>query len=358
MNLKTYLAKDMKAALERVRAELGENAVIIASRKAKDGSIMVRAAIEEADLQAAGPDPSPEAAPASPLDSFDARVRQNLVAKLRAPQAQEKPAAELGRLPVDRATLLRILRAERTPDPLAHALAEQAEKSGLADIALALASALDARMKTAPVDVTKATALLLAGPPGAGRTTVAAKLAAHARLARREVRLVATDTVGAGGLARLETFASHLDAPLFVTESGAEFSKLVASSKKEGALVIADRSGFDPRAHESWRDFLAFTEAPGLEVLGVLSALYDAEEAAEMALALKELGAERLIVTGLDGARRRGALMALAASGLPIAQTSRSPYLAEGLEPITSLALAREVAARAAAQAARRARLA
>jgi flagellar biosynthesis protein FlhF len=352
MNLKTFIAKDMKSALEKIRAELGENAVIVASRKSKDGGVMVRAAIEESETP-------PEAAPVSPLESYDDRYRQGLVAKLRAKPAANAVDAELGRLPVNRATLLGILRAERAPDTLAHALAEQAEKSGLADAALALASALDLRMKTAPLDLAACKALLLAGPPGAGRTTVAAKLAAHARLARREVRLIATDTRGAGGLARLETFATHLDASLFVAEDGKSFAKLVEQSAKDGALVIADTCGFDPRAQDSWRDFLSFGEAPGVEIVGVLSALSDAEEAAEMAAALKELGAERLIVTGLDNVRRRGAVIALGASGLAVAQVSRSPFLAEGLEPLTPLGLAREITARAlSAEATRRGRLA
>ena len=342
MNLKTFLAKDMKSALEQVRADMGDNAVIIASRKVKDGSVMVRAAIEESERTV-----GLEQASVSPLESYDARYRSSLVAKLRTQTPKDQANIDAGRLPVTRATLLGILRAERTPDALAHLLAEQAEKSGLADVALALASALDARMKISPIDVTKAAALLLTGPPGAGRTTVAAKLAAHARLARREVRFIATDTTGAGALARLETFATHLDAALFIAEDGQSFAKLVAEAAKEGALVIADTSGFDPRAHDSWRGLLDFTEAPGVEVLGVMSALTDAEEAAEMANALKELGVERLIVTGLDNARRRGALIALGLSGLAIAQVSRSPYLSEGLESLTPLGLAREITAHA-----------
>jgi flagellar biosynthesis protein FlhF len=60
-----------------------------------------------------------------------------------------------------------------------------------------------------------------------------------------------------------------------------------------------------------------------------------------VAEALSRLGATRLIVTGLDLVRRRGALTALAMSGLAIAQVTRSPFLADGLEPITPLALAR-----------------
>ena len=47
MQLRTFLAKDMKAALASVRAEMGPEAVIVGSERAKGGGVMVRAALEE-----------------------------------------------------------------------------------------------------------------------------------------------------------------------------------------------------------------------------------------------------------------------------------------------------------------------
>jgi flagellar biosynthesis protein FlhF len=336
MQLRTFLAKDMQAALAQVRAELGENAVIVGSQKAKDGSVLLRAAIEESERRTERDNTRPP-----PADE------PRLVTKLRGGPAETAKRSNDARPAIDRATLLGLLRAERTPDSLAHNLAEHAEKSGLQDLALALASALDSRMKTRSVDMRNAGSVLLTGPNGAGKTTVAAKLAAHAKLANRVVRFVATDTTSAGALSRLETFAAHLDSAVVIAEDGLSFAHAVAAAAKDNAFLIADSRGFDPRDHEFWRDFLTFPEAASVEIVGVLSALSDAEESAEMAHALKELGAGRLIVTGLDTARRRGTVVALAAGILPVAHVSRSPFLAEGLEPLTSLSLAREIVAHA-----------
>ena len=47
MQLRTFLAKDMRAALADVRSAMGPEAVIVASQSAKGGGVMVRAALEE-----------------------------------------------------------------------------------------------------------------------------------------------------------------------------------------------------------------------------------------------------------------------------------------------------------------------
>lgn len=337
MRLKTFLGKDMRDALGQVRTELGENAVIVSQHKAKEG-VIIRAAVEDdgSPLPAIAGARTPENSPV--LASFEQRYREGLVARLRnaQPQNGDKP-----RFAFDRAALLSILRSNRVPDGLVPVLAEEAEKRGLPDLVFALASAIDRRMRTCPIDVSEPTAFLLAGPNGAGKTTVAAKLAAHACLAGRSVRLIATDLEGAGALARLESFGAHLDVQVTPCADAGQLGSAVVRAQEDGSLLIADTAGFDPRMPATWQDFLSFTSVPGMEVLGVVSANMDAEEAWEVAESLVRLGAARLIVTGLDLVRRRGSLAALALSGLAIAQITRSPFLADGLEPITPLGLAR-----------------
>jgi flagellar biosynthesis protein FlhF len=79
----------------------------------------------------------------------------------------------------------------------------------------------------------------------------------------------------------------------------------------------------------------------GVEALGVVSASGDAEETSEIVSALNLLGAQRLVITGLDLPRRFGALAAAACGGLGLAHITRSPFVAGGLETLTPLALAR-----------------
>src|SRR5690242_1520047 len=185
MQLRTFLAKDMKEALATVRADMGPDAIIIASEKSRTGGIMVRAALDTPEPEAA---PVAPAAPAAVTD-FSAAFQSSMLRRLRGGTGEKKNAIQF-----DRAELLGVLGKHRLPEGLAHALAEAAAKAQLTDMTLALAAALDRRMRPYPIDFNAANAILLVGPNGAGKTAVAAKIAAHARLAGRRTTLVASDS--------------------------------------------------------------------------------------------------------------------------------------------------------------------
>ncbi|HWD28079.1 MAG TPA: AAA family ATPase [Rhizomicrobium sp.] len=330
MQLRTFLAKDMKEALATVRADMGPEAVIIASEKAKSGGVLVRAALDTREEEAVVEAASAE----TPIADFEAHYRDGLLRRLRSD-------APKSRLSFDRTALITALNRHRLPEGLAHALAESAAKAQLTDMTLALASALDKKLRTYPIDFDAAGALLLVGPNGAGKTAVAAKIAAHARLAGRRTTLIATDSSGAGAVARLETFARHLDCAVATAESTAELASLVSECLSKKTFVIVDTAGFDPRDGKARAAFAALAQTPKIEAVGVVSVLSDAEEASEIVEALASLGARRLIATGADLARRAGALTAAATASIPLAHITRSPFVAGGLEAPTSLSLAR-----------------
>jgi len=334
MQLRTFLAKDMKAALAEVRAEMGPEAVIVASQSTKGGGVMVRAALDPPDET---PQDDAPAEPAEPAD-VDAAFHDTLIRRLR-----EKKSELPGRRRFDRAELLASFARNRLPESLGHTLAEAAAKTGLTDMTLALAAAIDQRMTSAPVDFNNARAILLLGPNGAGKTAVAAKLGAHARLAGRTVTLVAHDVTGAGAVARLKDFADHLDANVVTAESAIALASTVDGLVKQGTLAIVDTAGFDPRHPKSATAFAALAEIEPIEIIAVVSASTDSEEAAEIAVALTGMGASRLIITAADLTRRMGALAsaAMAAADLAVAFVTRSPFVAGELEILTPLALAR-----------------
>jgi flagellar biosynthesis protein FlhF len=323
MQLRTFIAKDIKAALASVRAEMGAEAVIVSSERGRNG-VTVRAAID-------APPPEDEA-PAK--QDFETGYREALIKRLR------EKTPQLPRRKFHRGELLAAFARHRLPEAFAHVLAEESAKTGLTDMTLALASALDARVKPLPVDFVRAKGFVLMGPNGAGKSAIAAKLAAHAKLAGRPVTMIAADTSGAGAVARLKEFAEHIDAQVATAESAEAMAVLVNEASGRNAFVVIDTAGFDPRAPKSAAAYGALAKIA--EPLGVISVLSDAEEAAEIAMALGKLGAKRLIATSLDLTRRVGACAASAlVQGIRIAHVTRSPFVAGGLETPAPLWLAR-----------------
>ena len=333
MHLRTFLARDMREALVQVRAELGAEAVIVASQKAKGGGVMVRAALEELLRTPKSKKRLLQFAERAP--DFETSYHDGLIRRLR----EQGPSGKAERAQFrSRGTFANPARPSHAGCTGAYA-GRSGEKTALTDMTLALASALDKRMKTAPLDIAKSEGLLLAGPQGAGKSAVAAKIAAHARLSGRAVKLVATDTQGAGAIARLETFADHIGVPSTVAENAEELSKAIAECAKDNVLAVIDTAGFDPRNAKARNAFAALAHIEHVEAVGVVSAAGDAEEIADIAASLVSLGARRIIVTGLDLARRPAHWSLPSRKMQRLAHVTRSPFVAGGLETLTPLSL-------------------
>ncbi len=233
-----------------------------------------------------------------------------------------------------RVSLLAALISQRLPEPLAHALADDASKLGQEDACRALASALELRMRARPINYVNANAILLKGVNGSGKTSVASKIAAQAFLTGRRVRVLTADT----NAPRLVDLASRLKVQIAETRTPQLMARAVSEAIRRNSLLVIDTSGFNPHRGKERAAFDALGQIDGVETIGVVSALYDAMEIAEE---IHALGAQRTIVTGLDLARRGGALAVAAISGPPIAHVARSPCAGDGLEPLTPLTLAR-----------------
>lgn len=239
----------------------------------------------------------------------------------------------------DVAFIGQVLRAQHTPEPLIGRLAAAAGPTlRLLD---RLAASLGAVLRFMPLDdALRHSALLLLGPPGAGKTTLAAKLAA--RLGERHVLVISTDTARAGGVAQLEEYMNVLGLPVAVAENVAALRHTVAGAS--GRTVIIDTAGValdDPDGAKDLRDLI---EATGAEPVLVLPADSAAVEATTVAIAAAALGARMLIVTRLDLVRRIGGALAGADAGkLAFIGASVTPHFAFGLRAFTPEMLARRL---------------
>jgi flagellar biosynthesis protein FlhF len=209
-----------------------------------------------------------------------------------------------------RAELGDALKRHRLPELLAAQLVRAAAKFPEVSADAALAFALDSRMTAAPIDFDTARGILLVGPTGAGKSAVAAKIIHAAQLTGRKTELVRAD----GGLA---LFRSRTPQP--------------------GLLTVMEADGFNPLNARAASAFSALGDTPGVETIGVVSALSDAEDVSDLVQAFRF---RRVIVTNMDRTRRLGATLAAVTSGARLAHVTHGPHREDALEILAPGALA------------------
>ena len=308
MRLRTLRARGLPEAMRQLRAELGEDVIIIASRETADG-VEVTAAEEhgEEDLTA-------------------------LLAPAAAGSVQAEVAAALG--------------FHGVPPAVRGVLEAEVARAQAGDAQGALADALARQVRFEALGLPTGRAVALVGPPGAGKTAVVARIAAAARLAGRPIVVLCGDTARAGGLEQLRA----LVAPLGLEPEPVGTPSDVEARVRADAVVLVDTAGVNPfRSGEVAR--LAQWLAPArAEVALVLPAGTDAQDAIEIVGAFAAAGARRCVATRIDAARRVGAVVAAGAAGLTLGEASVSPLIGKPMPPLTPAGLARLLLRRAAGE--------
>ncbi len=291
MRLKLYRAATMAEAMARVRAEFGPDALILATRRVAEG-VEVTAALE------------PEA-PTLP------------------PPLPAAPDAERGRL----------LAYHDVPPALRPALEQGA-----------LEAALAAVLAFAPLPLGRDhPPILLAGPPGAGKTLTAARLATRLVLAGTAPLVITADGRRAGAVEQLAAFTRLLGIELVVASHPVTLGRALAR-RLPGAPVLVDAFGTDPFDPAQREEMAAFAATAGAIVVLVLPGGLHPAEAAELASAFAEAGATLLVATRLDQARRLGGVLAAAHAGrLALSEAGIGPGAADGLTALTPAFLAQRL---------------
>ena len=287
MRIKLFQAANMADAMAQIRAELGADAIILEQRRTRHG-VEVTAALE----------------PDEPL--------------LIQPITPPAPLVTSGPLAF-----------HNIAPGLAQALA-----------AAPLAESLATALGFAPLPDGREHPLLLAGPPGAGKTVTIAKLAARMVLGGTAPLVITTDGQRAGAVEQLAAFTRVLGITLAVAPTPAMLAKAL-THRGHGQPVLIDTAGCNPfNAAEARQLHQIFTQA-GADMVLVLPAGLDAAESADLARAFAALGARHLLPTRLDAARRLGGvLMAAKAGPLALTEAGIGAEVADGLEALTPEGLA------------------
>lgn len=304
MRLKSYIAPTMPEAMRSIRRELGREAVIIASHPVDEG-IRVTAAIDCLAGEA-GMDDVAQANSAAPTDGL-----AGLLERAGVP-------SRLG------AAIIR--QTDGVTGPPEHMLAK----------------AFDKNIDFTPIDPAGRQTLLLIGPPGAGKTVAAAKLAVSAQLAGTAVNLIAANPEQAGALNRLQMLVAALSVEVRTAPDRAELQAALEACQSTDGLTLIDGPAINPFDESDVARLGQMISEARMEPLLVFPAGGDAEEASTIGATFAALGVRRMIVSKLDVTRRYGAPLAAALDNkLAMGAASASPYVGEALLPLSAAGLAR-----------------
>ncbi len=331
MRMMTFRADSVTDAMAKVQAALGDEAVIISTRRrrGRGGAVEVTAAVDRQDDSAEA-------------EALEARLEADLMARLMGP-AQPFPDLDLemtGALE-GQSRIEAALRFHNLPPSIMEMLGRAAGAQDDEDAEQALANSLDNVLRFAALPDAPRRSLLLIGPPGSGKTSAVVRLAARATLAGTPLQLVTADTLKTGATSQIRAIAEVLGQTLIEARDGSSLAGLQHAGAATSPAVI-DTPGtnpFDSTACAHLREIIAAVDA---DPVLVLAAGADAGEAGEMARIFAGLGARKMIVTRMDASRRLGGVITAASAGqLALSDGSFSPYVAEGLRPLTPLTLSR-----------------
>jgi flagellar biosynthesis protein FlhF len=177
------------------------------------------------------------------------------------------------------------------------------------------------------------------GPPGVGKTTTIAKIAAQERaLGGRTLSLVAADAFRAGAIEQLRSYAAVLGAPFRIARNAEELEQAIGASRHTSLVDTAGRSPADGHL----ADLIAVLERThGVRTHLVMAADTSAATARRIFDRYGPMQPSRVVITKLDESESLAPLLAVVRErALPVSYLGTGQRVPEDLWRATPAGLA------------------
>jgi flagellar biosynthesis protein FlhF len=350
MNIRKFIAPDMRTAFKTVRSELGDDVVILSSRKVRD-QIEVTVAADQATADAArakalaaravsGRVSAPTSVNNLPSDARVDALDGELRALRRLLETQLAALAwnDLSRRSPGIAELSREwsdLGFER--ELLSRILATLPQEAALEDLRRLARTELQGQLSTTRDEwIERGGRVVFVGPTGCGKTTALAALAARwvMRNGTQGVVLISAGETRVGAGEQLQRMGRLLGSRVIVEKDLGQLAALLSQLRDE-RLVLVDTAGCAPRQNE-YADYSASLSAVAhdVEFAVTLSASLQVAALGNILAAYVALGRVSAVITHLDeGATLGGLLSRLVEHAIPLAYTLAGSRLLDDLRP-------------------------
>jgi flagellar biosynthesis protein FlhF len=324
MNLKRYRAETVQEALRAVREDLGPDAFVLSTRVVPVRGIRGWLGGRLIEITAAADRPR-----VSDDRHFDERPGAGRpTRRATSERASDSIAARLQAAGLD-ADFAREV-ADAHPREQRRAATSTSLKQTIADTLAPLATDDEAY---APVEV-------FIGPPGAGKTTTIAKIAAQerARVRGKRLGLISADGFRVGAVEQLRLYADIIGAPLDVARTPMELELALDKARRPLLLDTAGRSPSDDASRDMLR---VLASRRDVRAHLVLSAGTPKEQVKRIFDRFEEARPSRIVITKLDEAESLAPLVpVLRDRGLPLSYLGTGQSVPEDLERATAPAIA------------------
>ncbi len=349
MRVRIFTGQSVQEAMNKVKLELGREAVILHTRRFKTGGMLglfgnerveVMAAVDDALLEtpavktvvapamptvAAVMPPqqthetvAPVSVPLTPAKTAEPEWKQEL-AEMRSLLERALHESKQGADAVASAAVEKLLQAD-VLQPVAESLVRQDPvlyqwKGTLTEPAFTerlerLVEQGLGKVSGVALNGSAPHVVALLGPTGVGKTTTIAKLAAYFSLQKgMRVSLITADTYRISAVEQLKTYAEIMGLQLEIVYAPQELAKALAKCKGS-QLVLLDTAGRSPKNQEQLEELqLLLSQVPQAEKHLVLSLTTCNRDALEIAKRFSVCAPDKVLFTKLDEASRCGVIL-------------------------------------------------
>ncbi len=362
MKIKKYIANTFKEGKERIFADLGEEAVILSSRTAKNPTtgediIEIVAAVDEgASNTKTRPirdkllDVSTNNKPAKPnpngtsLEGISQIFGEINELKDTLNEVRElvkyKHSGALGSFYKE--LYIKLIDAELGEELALKVISEISGKKNFTDFENILQYAGDKIFEgiklSPPIEKNDKRKIFgFVGPTGCGKTTSIVKAAIACKLIfQADVLIITADTYKVGGIEQMQTFASVSGISFFPAYNPEELKSIIEKEHKRDFIFI-DTTGRSQQNEEALleiREYLLAARADYIYL--VQSASSGAATFRQVIDKFGVIGPDALILSKIDETASIGSLIGeLKSSGLPLAYLTNGQRIPEDIEPVT-----------------------